>query len=112
MLRAIPLVAIFIIATRAFYVPYLENIGSAYNSVEAWTGERTPIKTYITIYATFALPIMAYLFNGALRMITRVYEGKTLAIWMSVLTLAVTFRLWQMDAQIAIFAAPIVLVAG
>jgi len=111
-LRAIPLVAIFIIATRAFYVPYLENIGSAYNSVEAWTGERTPIKTYITIYATFALPIMAYLFNGALRMITRVYEGKTLAIWMSVLTLAVTFRLWQMDAQIAIFAAPIVLVAG
>ncbi len=59
-IKMLPMAIAFFVLTRAFFIPYLITFGNAYNSVDPWTAEKTPIKTYITIYGTFMLPLLAY----------------------------------------------------
>ncbi len=66
-ISALPSAVIFIVLTRAFYIPYLENYGSAYTQLDPWTNERSPISAFIISYATFAIPITAYLLRMAWR---------------------------------------------
>jgi YYY domain-containing protein len=63
----LPALAGFVVLTRAFYVPYLEHYGSAYNSVEPWTNERTPLNIYLSLYGLLLLPVGAYLLLGVWR---------------------------------------------
>jgi YYY domain-containing protein len=66
-LGILPTIVVFGILTRAFYIPYLENYGAAYNSVEPWMNERTPIGVYLTIYGLFLAPLLFYLGWGIWR---------------------------------------------
>jgi YYY domain-containing protein len=109
--RSIPVVVLFVLATRAWFIPYLENYGSAYNAVEAWKAERTPLYTYITIYTTFAVPIIAYLINGIVQMMLGYKNAKQTGLVGVMITLAVTAYLWQMGASVAIIAVPIAFMA-
>jgi YYY domain-containing protein len=63
-LSALPVLVVFAILTRAFYIPYLENYGSAYNSIEPWTNEHTPLGIYLSIYCLFIVPVITYLLLG------------------------------------------------
>ncbi|MCL5999834.1 MAG: DUF2298 domain-containing protein [Chloroflexi bacterium] len=67
LLRVLPVLAVFAILTRAFFIPYLENYGAAYNSIEPWTNERTPLGIYLTIYGLFLVPLVIYLLWGIIR---------------------------------------------
>ena len=59
-LRVLPIAVVFFALTRAFYIPYLESYGSAYNQIDPWIAERTPVHTYITIYGTFLIPLVLF----------------------------------------------------
>lgn len=59
-LGVLPIAIAYFALTRAFYIPYLQSYGSAYNQVDPWTTDRTPIHTYITIYGLFMLPLALY----------------------------------------------------
>jgi YYY domain-containing protein len=59
-LSAVPLAAVFVLATRAAFIPYLENYGTAYNSLGLWMGERTPLWPYISVYALFVVPLAGF----------------------------------------------------
>lgn len=56
---AIPL---YFLVTRILIIPYTENFGAAYNNIDPWTADRTPVWTYLTIHLTFILPIATHLF--------------------------------------------------
>ncbi|MBX7212597.1 MAG: glycosyltransferase family 39 protein [Thermoflexales bacterium] len=58
LLRAIPTIIAFAVLSRAFFIPYLEAYGSAYNSIEPWLGERTPLWPYLMVYGLFATPLL------------------------------------------------------
>jgi uncharacterized membrane protein len=40
-----------------FFAPYREHYGTAYTAVERWSGDTTPLDTYLKIYLLFAAPI-------------------------------------------------------
>ena len=62
--RALPALVVFVVLTRAFYVPYLENYGSAYNQVDRWQAETTPLAVYRTVYGLFLVPLIVYFVWG------------------------------------------------
>ncbi|MDW8054064.1 MAG: DUF2298 domain-containing protein [Anaerolineae bacterium] len=55
--RALPLMAAFVALTRVAVLPYVAHYGSAYNAIDRWEGERTHIRTFITIYGLFLVPL-------------------------------------------------------
>lgn len=55
------LAPLYVIATRILVIPYTENFGSAYNNIEPWTTEHTPLWTYLTINLAFIFPITLHL---------------------------------------------------
>lgn len=57
-LRALPMLLVMVVLSRAFFAPYYENFGSGYNKIEPWTNERTPFKTYLVIHGLFLLPLL------------------------------------------------------
>ena len=59
-IKVLPVAIVFFALTRAFYIPYLESYGSAYNQIDPWTAERTPVHTYIMIYGTFMIPLALF----------------------------------------------------
>jgi YYY domain-containing protein len=63
-ISALPAIIAFVALSRAAMIPYLANYGSAYNSIERWTNERTPLNTFITIYGLFLIPLAFALLWG------------------------------------------------
>ena len=108
-LKSLPLAVAFFVLSRAFFIPYLVTFGSAYNSVDPWTAEKTPIKTYITIYGLFMLPLLAY---ALLQLRRGIAWAKPLSRQLPVLILvagiAVTAFLLIKNAPISILAMPMI----
>ena len=105
--KNIPAAIVFFALSRAFFIPYLENFGSAYNSVIPWTDDKTPLNTYITIYATFMISLAVY---ALLQLRRGIRLDKPLYTQLPVLILAggalATAFLLTRDAPIALFAMP------
>ena len=110
--KGIPAAIVFFALSRAFFIPYLENFGSAYNSVIPWTDDKTPLNTYITIYATFMIPLAIY---ALLQLRKSISGDRPLLTQLPVLILAggalATAFLLTRDAPIAIFAMPMLTLA-
>ena len=108
-LKMLPVAVAFFVLTRAFFIPYLTSFGSAYNSVDPWTAEKTPIKTYITIYGLFMLPLLAY---ALLQLRKGIVWAKPLSRQLPVLILtmgvAATAFLLIKNAPISILAMPMI----
>ena len=109
--QILPIVIIFLILTRAFYIPYIENYGSAYNSVEPWTAERTPLDVYLTIYGLFLLPIVAFIGLGIWRNLF-VSTRRGVAGWvLALLSFAVGIFMALRGVQIAVVVVPLSVIA-
>ncbi|PJF46629.1 MAG: hypothetical protein CUN48_12820, partial [Candidatus Thermofonsia Clade 3 bacterium] len=106
--QALPTVVAFVALTRLAMAPYLVNYGSAYNEVDPWSGDRTRLETYITIYGLFLIPIGFYLLRGLF------VEGRTPRIILGAATVfgcAIGALLALGEAPIALIAAPVMLLA-
>jgi YYY domain-containing protein len=57
--KAMPSIVVLVALSRLFFAPYLENYGSAYSEIDPWGvgKDRTQIKTYVTIYGLFMIPL-------------------------------------------------------
>ncbi|GIV84493.1 MAG: hypothetical protein KatS3mg052_1500 [Candidatus Roseilinea sp.] len=107
-IRALPSLVAFVALTRLAMAPYLVNYGSAYNEVVPWSGDRTRLETYITIYGLFLIPIGFYLLRGLF------VEGRTPRIILGAATVvgcALGALLALGEAPIALIAAPVMLLA-
>ncbi|HEY3291578.1 MAG TPA: DUF2298 domain-containing protein, partial [Anaerolineae bacterium] len=107
LLRVIPAILVFGLLTRAFFIPYLENYGSAYNSVEPWTSDRTPLSVYLTIFGLFLVPIVGYIALGVWRnmalSIRRSLTGWMMALIAYVIGMVLAIR----GVQIAVVVVPL-----
>ena len=105
-LKVLPIAIIFFALTRAFYIPYLESYGSAYNQIDPWTAERTPVHTYIMIYGTFMIPLALFaiitIYRNMLATKSLLTHIPTYVIAAGVLGGA---YLWLKDVPIAFMAA-------
>ena len=109
--KSLPAIALFGLLTRAFYIPYLENYGSAYNTIEPWTTDRTPLDVYLTIYGLFLVPIVSYFIAGVWRNI-RLASDRSIAGWVTgFLAIALTLILVFMGVKIALIAVPLAALA-
>lgn len=109
--NALPAIILFAVLTRAFFIPYLENYGSAYNSVEPWTTDRTPLDVYLTIYGLFLVPVVCFFLLGIRRNV-KLASDRILAGWIiGFLTVAATIVLVLMGVRIALVAVPLAALA-
>ncbi len=126
---ALPAMIVFVVLTRAFYVPYLENYGSAYNQIDRWQAETTPLSVYRTIYGIFLIPLIVYFAWGVWRTLQRTLQRTLLRTlrsrspgarrqWLvvglivSVATGALALILAGQHAPIAIIAVPMMTLAA
>lgn len=105
---ALPAIVIFTVLTRLVMAPYLVHYGAAYNTIDRWEGDRTPLNTYITIYGLFLIPIGFYLLRGALVGAGRIHHLTRIA---AVCGLIAGVLLAARGVPIALIAAPITVLA-
>ncbi|MCS7060661.1 MAG: DUF2298 domain-containing protein, partial [Anaerolineae bacterium] len=108
-LNTLPAMIGFVILTRALYVPYLEHYGLAYNQIDRWQAETTPLSVYRTIYGVFLVPLIVYFVWGAWAVL-RQRRWTALAVIAGLLTLIGAVLLAQQTA-IALIALPMVMLA-
>jgi YYY domain-containing protein len=117
MLKALPAMIVFVVLTRAFYVPYLENYGSAYNQIDRWQAETTPLAVYRTIYGVFLIPLIVY-FAWSIWATLRRAPQQTWGRWIAVsvviagATAAVALALAAQNAPVAVIAVPMMALAA
>lgn len=100
---------VFFVLSRAFFIPYLINFGSGYNSIDPWEAEKTPIKTYITIYGTFMLPMLALALLQLRKGIQWAQPlSKQISVWVLGAGVLATVFLLTRDAPISILAMPMI----
>lgn len=109
--RILPALIVFVALTRAFFIPYLENYGSAYNSIEPWTSDRTPLNIYLSIYGLFLAPVIAYLALGIWRNRSGSSSRFIIGVIYGIATLFATLVLLAMRVQVAIVALPLAALA-
>ncbi len=114
---ALPAMIVFVALTRAFYAPYLENYGSAYNQIDRWQAETTPLAVYRTIYGVFLIPLIVYFAWGAwatLRGAPNTTRPKWIAAGLGVagVTAALTLALASQNAPVALVAVPMMALAA
>ncbi|MDW8352707.1 MAG: DUF2298 domain-containing protein [Anaerolineae bacterium] len=107
-LAALPSVVAFVALTRLAMAPYLVNYGSAYNEIDPWSGDRTRLETYFTIYGLFLIPIGFYL----LRELSVGGRAQRAALGI-VAAIGLTGGAWLAlrETPVAVVAAPITLLA-
>ena len=106
-LSALPALVVFAVLTRAFYVPYLENYGSAYNSIEPWTNERTPLGIYLTLYGLLIAPVVMYMLLGIWRNYRFSSQRFLMGVVFGLLCLFATVILAALGVHVAIVALPL-----
>ncbi len=111
LLRVAPAIIVFGILTRAFFIPYLENYGSAYNSVEPWVFERTPLDVYLTIYGLFLVPIVAFLALGVWRNLGLSTRKGVLGWGVALVAFVIGIILALRGVQIAVVVVPLAAIA-
>lgn len=115
LVASIPYLIGFVLLSRAFFTPYYENFGSAYNSVDLWQGDRTPIVAYLKIYLIFAIPIAALWLDGVLVSLGKVDGHETpWAIFQLVaatLGLLAGFATALLGVQSAVMSIPLIVIA-
>lgn len=110
-LSALPVMIVFAVLTRAFYIPYLENYGSAYNSIEPWANERTPLGIYLTLYGLFIAPIVVYMLLGIWRNYTFSSRRFLMGVVFGLVCLFAAIVLVALGVHIAIVALPLAALA-
>ena len=110
-LSVLPAIVVFAVLTRAFYIPYLENYGSAYNSVEPWKNERTPLGIYLTLYGLFIAPVVFYMLWGVWR--NRSFSSRRFMLGSiyGVIVIAITLVLAASGVHVAVVALPLAALA-
>ncbi|MGQ9814202.1 MAG: DUF2298 domain-containing protein, partial [Candidatus Roseilinea sp.] len=113
MAKTLPAMVVFVVLTRAFYVPYLEHYGSAYNQIDRWQAETTPLSVYLTIYGVFLIPLIVYFAWGiwrTLRSAPRQTQGKWTGagLVMAGATAALALALATQNTPIASVAVPMI----
>jgi YYY domain-containing protein len=110
-ITSLPGIIVFVILTRAFYIPYLENYGSAYNSIQPWTNERTPLGIYLSIYGLLMAPVIAYLLLGILRNYRFSSQRFLIGVSYGLLSIFAAIVLTASGVQVAIIALPLAALA-
>ncbi len=108
LLAAAPAIITFVALTRLAIVPYLAHYGSAYNSVDAWHGDRTQLSTFITIYGLFLIPLIGH---ALLSLFSPQHDERRLARTALVIGLATGGLLFLLKVPVALIAAPMALLA-
>ena len=104
-------IAAFALLTRAWFAPFYANFGQAYNAVDLWAGERTPLDVYAKIYAIFLIPIGLYLLSGAWRTLsalaeTRQYRWVIFGVGLGAISMAAGGALTMRGIPVALAALP------
>ncbi|NJM39910.1 MAG: hypothetical protein HC853_03590 [Anaerolineae bacterium] len=108
-IKMLPMAIAFFVLSRAFFIPYLITFGSAYNSVDPWEAEKTPIRTYITIYGTFMLPLIALALLQLRRGIQWAQPlSKQVSVWVLGAGVLATVFLLTREAPVSILAMPMI----
>ncbi|HQY23487.1 MAG TPA: DUF2298 domain-containing protein [Thermoflexales bacterium] len=108
-MAVVPLAGMFLLATRAAFIPYLENYGTAYNSLGPWTGERTPLWPYISVYALFVVPLAGF---GLARIAQSAASQRGGLIALAVAGLAATAFLYLLGVEAAVVAVPMLCICA
>ena len=107
--RALLAVAVLVALSRLVMLPYLAHYGSAYNAIDPWDGDRTPLDTYITIHGLFLLPIGFYLLRS---LFVGERPWRRAMQLVAIAGLAAGALLAAGGLPVAIIAVPVALLAG
>ena len=115
--KTLPAMVVFVALTRAFYAPYLEHYGSAYNQIDRWQAETTPLAVYRTIYGVFLVPLIVHFawgVWGTLRSRPPQARSRWIAAGLATagVTAALALALATQNAPVAIVAAPMLALAA
>jgi YYY domain-containing protein len=107
----------FLMASLVFSAPYRYWYGATYNSIQPWTGGKTPLWAYFDIHGLFLFLFVSLLIwdTGRWLRSVRLYTLRGKAPWLLVITLAIAIALTValvvtlIEYQVSLIVVPLVI---